>query len=440
MTVEQPPSAPPAAGPHQPPGADRRGRPRVGVLGDGQLARMTAPAATALGVELRLLAGSWLSSAAQVIPRTTVGDYRSVEDVTAFAREVDVVTFDHEHVPAEVLAALEAAGTEMHPRPSALRYAQNKLTMRAAVEDLDLPNPQWREVTTAEELTEFGDGVGWPVVLKTSRGGYDGKGVRVIGSAEQVDEAEDWFARATREGVGLLAEEEVPFTRELSAQVARSADGEMRSYPVVRSDQTDGVCDVVTAPAAPDAPDAPEAHSDQDLLDRAAEIARTLAERLDVTGMLAVELFEVSEGERRGVFVNELAMRPHNSGHWTIDGAVTGQFEQHLRAVLGLPLGDTAPVAGPRSTTVMKNVFGGDEARPHTQLAAAMRTAPQAKVHLYGKEARPGRKIGHISIVVHDGDDHETVEEARRLAAEVAHQLSEGRPLRAPTTEETADD
>lgn len=437
MTSEPSPTArthpAPSTAPSTPAPGSRRA-PRVGVIGDGQLARMLAPAAVELGIDLRLLAGSWLSSAAQVIPRTTIGDYRSVADVTRWAEDLDVVTFDHEHVPAEVLAALETAGLAVRPGPEALHCAQDKLAMRAAVEDMGLPNPQWRMVTTVEELTDFGDGVGWPVVLKTPRGGYDGKGVQVIDSAEAAAESTDWFTRAGEEGTGLLTEEKVPFTRELSAQVARSAAGELRSYPVVQSDQTDGVCDVVTAPAQ---------QTDEDLLEQAEEIARTIAEQLGVTGMLAVELFEISDGERRGVYVNELTMRPHNSGHWSIDGAVTGQFEQHLRAVLGLPLGTSTPVAG--TVTVMKNVFGGSEPRPHTQLAEAMRTAPEAKIHLYGKDARPGRKIGHISIVVSDtGDDpaldcageeasHEAsaaITEARERACDVAHQLSEGGPRR----------
>ncbi|WP_374761851.1 5-(carboxyamino)imidazole ribonucleotide synthase [Nesterenkonia aerolata] len=396
---------------------------------------MTAPVATELGIELHLLAGSWLSSAAQVIPRTIIGDYRHTDDALRLAERVDVITFDHEHVPAEVLTALQDAGVALHPGPQALRYAQDKLAMRAAVEDLELPNPQWRQVSTAAELTEFGDGVGWPVVLKTPRGGYDGKGVRVLHSAADVEATADWFARAAEEGTGLLAEEKVPFTRELSAQVARSATGEIRAYPVVQSDQRDGVCDLVTAPAPATEPD---------LLEQAAEIALTLAERLDVTGMLAVELFEISDGERRGVFVNELAMRPHNSGHWSMDGAVTGQFEQHLRAVLGLPLGETGLVTGDGGFTVMKNIFGGAVPQLHTALAEAMRLAPEAKVHLYGKAPRAGRKVGHVTIVgaspqasaaqspaeagaqALQQTPHQEIRTAQDRATELAHRLSEG--------------
>ncbi|HIW98925.1 MAG TPA: 5-(carboxyamino)imidazole ribonucleotide synthase [Candidatus Nesterenkonia stercoripullorum] len=366
---------------------------RVGVLGDGQLARMMAPAAIELGIELKLLAGSPESSAAQVIAESTPGDYRDADAVVRFARGLDVVTFDHEHVPADVLAALEAEGIAMHPKPAALTYAQDKLRMRAAVDGLGLPNPAWAEVRSVQELTDFAQQHGWPVVLKTPRGGYDGKGVRVVRDHAAAEQTQDWFDRAAASGTsGLLAEEAVPFVRELSAQVARSASGEIRSYPVVESTQTDGVCDEVIAPAP---------HTAAELLEHSAAIAATVAEKLDVTGMLAVELFEVGGGGSMapGIYVNELAMRPHNSGHWSMDGAITGQFEQHLRAVLGLPLGETNPVGGAGGFTVMKNLLGGSNPHIHAAVPAAMACDPGAKIHLYGKEARPGRKIGHVNLV-----------------------------------------
>ncbi|GAB3179219.1 5-(carboxyamino)imidazole ribonucleotide synthase [Nesterenkonia halophila] len=417
------PAALPASRPARPGGPETGARPpRVGVLGDGQLARMMAPAAAELDVELHLLAGSAEASAAQVIARTTLGDHRSVEDVLAFAAAVDVVTFDHEHVPDDVLAALAGAAVPMHPGPQALVHAQDKLSMRRAVERLDLPNPRWAAVSSVEELVAFGEEAGWPVVLKTPRGGYDGKGVRVVDAAASADEAADWFSRAAEQGTPLLAEEKVPYTRELSAQVARSAAGEVRVYPVVESLQTDGVCDVVTAPA----PVAVDDREGAERLREAAEIAATLAEELDVTGMLAVELFEIADGERAGVHVNELAMRPHNSGHWSMDGAVTGQFEQHLRAVLGLPLGATDPIAGPGSTTVMKNILGGAAEDLHAEALEAMRAAPTAKIHLYGKQPRPGRKIGHVTVVAPGGETGADVAATRRTAEETARRIAEG--------------
>lgn len=412
--------------------------PAVGVLGDGQLARMMAPAAAELDIELHLLAGSPTASAAQVVARTTLGDYRSVDDVLAFSRNVDAVTFDHEHVPAEVLAALQDAGKALHPGPKALQYAQDKLAMRRAVEEIGLQNPRWAEVASVEALRQFGEDAGWPIVLKTPRGGYDGKGVRIIDDAASAAQAEDWFARAEEQGTGLLAEEKVAYTRELSAQVARSATGETLPYPVVESNQTHGVCDEVIAPAP---------HTSAEHMKTAERIARTIAEKLDVTGMLAVELFEIAEDEETtgtttrspGIYVNELAMRPHNSGHWSMDGAITGQFEQHLRAVLGLPLGSTEPLGGAGGHTVMKNLLGSGQAHRaranlHTDVEAAMRRSPHTKVHLYGKEQRPGRKVGHVNIVTQTFSKTESQEaqnrrlaQARSTAAEVAELIIEGK-------------
>lgn len=408
--------------------------PKVGVLGDGQLARMMAPAAVELGIELHLLAGSHSASAAQVIPHTTLGDYRSVADVLAFAEGLDAVTFDHEHVPTDVLAALAEAGATMNPAPEALVYAQDKLAMRRAVEELGLPNPQWTEVHTGDELVSFGNAVGWPVVLKTPRGGYDGKGVRIIESADAVHSAQEWFDRASAEDTGLLAEQKIPFTRELSAQVARGPSGSVVAYPVVESNQTNGVCDEVIAPA----PRTSAAH-----MAEAERIARTIAEKLGVTGMLAVELFEISETDTTtdqapGIYINELAMRPHNSGHWSMDGAVTSQFEQHLRAVLDLPLGNTSVTGGAGGYVVMKNLLGSadpDRAGQslHTALHAAMRRSPHSKIHLYGKDQRPGRKIGHINLLsqtTRPTEDYEAtakrLDRARHTAADTARILIEG--------------
>lgn len=403
--------------------------PRIGVLGDGQLARMMFPSAVELGIELHLLAGSESSSAAQVIPHTTVGDYRSVEDVLAFAEGLDAITFDHEHVPAEVLQALADAGITMNPGPEALIYAQDKLVMRRAVEKLRLPNPRWAEVASVDELVSFGNSSGWPVVLKTPRGGYDGKGVRIIDSDAAAEEASDWFARAASQGTGLLAEQKVPFTRELSAQVARSARGETVAYPVVESTQTNGVCDEVIAPA----PRTSEEH-----LTQAEQIARSIGEELGVTGMLAVELFEISELEGTaenpaGIYVNELAMRPHNSGHWSMDGAVTSQFEQHLRAVLNLPLGSTEITGGAGGYVVMKNLLGGANQDLAAELHHAMRQSPHSKIHLYGKEPKPGRKVGHVNILSqtsHQAEDFEDtrsrLQRARAAATETARILADG--------------
>lgn len=363
----------------------------VGVVGGGQLARMMIPPAVALGIEIRVLAEQEGSSAA--LGATAVGDYRDAETVRAFAAGVDVLTFDHEHVPQEVLAAVLADGVPVRPGPDPLACAQDKIVMRERLGALGAPVPAWAAVRDPGELSEFLDGHGGAAVVKTPRGGYDGKGVRVVSEAR---EADDWFAD---HGV-LLVEELVDFRRELAQLVARRPSGEIRAWDLVETVQRDGVCAEVTAPA-------PDAES---VADDAERIARLVADGLGVTGVLAVELFETADGR---LLVNELAMRPHNSGHWTIDGAVTGQFEQHLRAVLDLPLGDTAA----RSPwAVMVNVLGGPVGGDiPSRYPDAMAVHPGVKMHAYGKASRPGRKVGHVTAV---GDDRETVLAAARDAAE----------------------
>ncbi|WP_102192293.1 5-(carboxyamino)imidazole ribonucleotide synthase [Microbacterium aurantiacum] len=358
---------------------------RVGVIGGGQLARMMIAPAVEIGIDLRVLAEEEGMSAQ--LAATAVGDYRDLEAVRAFVRDVDVVTFDHEHVPQDVLRALVADGVAVHPGPDALQFAQDKLVMRARLAELGIPQPDWAAVRDADELRAFLDAHGGRGVVKTPRGGYDGKGVRVVRAGS---EADDWFA-ALGEGEALLVEELVSFVRELAQQVARRPGGEMVAYPVVETVQRDGVCAEVLAPA----PGAP-----QRLAQMAEGIGRTIAEGLGVTGMLAVELFETDD-ER--ILVNELAMRPHNSGHWTQDGAVTCQFEQHLRAVADLPLGDTSPRA---PWSVMVNILGGPaQGTLEDRFSAAMSDQPAAKIHTYGKAPRPGRKVGHVNVAGDDLDD-----------------------------------
>ncbi len=350
--------------------------------------------AVELGVQLSVLAEAPDAAAALVVPSSPVGDHRDVEAVRAFARTCDVVTFDHEHVPPDVLDALVADGVALHPSPAALRFAQDKLAMRERLTELGLPCPRWTAAHDADAVRAFGDEVGWPLVAKTPRGGYDGKGVRVVDGPDHLEDLADWLEQAGRPGPlegGVLLEEKVPFTRELAVLVARSPSGQAAAWPVVETVQTDGICTEVLAPA----PDL-----DGDLAARATETGLRIAGELGVTGVLAVELFEVAatgaaEGEGASYVVNELAMRPHNSGHWSMDGAVTGQFEQHVRAVLDLPLGDPSARA---AWTVMANVLGGDDEELYSAYRHVMARDPGAKVHLYGKGVRPGRKIGHVNV------------------------------------------
>jgi 5-(carboxyamino)imidazole ribonucleotide synthase len=374
--------------------------PFVAVIGGGQLARMMAEPAAALGIPLRLLAEAEGVSAAQVIPDSIVGDHRDLEALRKVASGAAVVTFDHEHVPTEHLLALAAEGVATRPGPEALVHAQDKAVMRRRLAELGMPCPRNAVVATADDVERFG----LPCVLKTTRGGYDGRGVWFV---ETVEQCADAFATAEAAGVEILAEERVDFRRELSAMVARSPSGQAAAYPVVASTQLDGICHEVVAPAPDLAPE---------LATEAQHVALTIAKELDVTGMLAVELFETTDGR---ILVNELAMRPHNTGHWTQDGAVTSQFENHLRAVLDLPLGSPSPRA---AWTVMVNILGapdgddgGQVGRLYDGYPHALARDPRLRVHLYGKELRPGRKVGHVNAY---GDDLEDcLERARHAAA-----------------------
>ncbi|MFF0313684.1 5-(carboxyamino)imidazole ribonucleotide synthase [Micromonospora sp. NPDC005252] len=386
----------------------RTGLPVVGMVGGGQLARMTHQAAIALGQSLRVLASAPDDGAALVAADVQYGDHTDLAALRTFAKGCDVVTFDHEHVPNEHIRTLAAEGVTLYPPADALLHAQDKRVMRERLTELGAPNPVWRPVSEPADLVGFGEQVGWPVVLKAARGGYDGRGVWMVDDATQATElATTLLAGGTR----LIVEERVPLRRELAVQVARSPFGQVAAYPVVETVQRDGINVEVLAPAP---------GLDEELAVAAQQLAIDLATALGVVGLLAVELFEVrDDAGRPAIVVNELAMRPHNSGHWTIEGARTSQFEQHLRAVLDYPMGDTALTA---PVVVMANVLGGEpggmsiDERLHHLFAAE----PGAKVHLYGKQVRPGRKIGHVTVL---GDD---LDDVRARAARAARWLRLG--------------
>jgi 5-(carboxyamino)imidazole ribonucleotide synthase len=377
----------------------RTGLPVVGMVGGGQLARMTHQAAISLGQSLRVLSESPDDSAALVAADVRIGTHTDLAALREFAKGCDAVTFDHEHVPADHIRALQAEGVKVFPGADALVHAQDKGRMRERLSELGAPVPRWRRVATAADIAGFAAQTGWPVVAKATRGGYDGRGVWMLRSEA---EAADLVATGTE----LIVEERVALRRELAAQVARSPFGQVAAYPVVETVQRDGICVEVIAPA----PDLPEA-----LALYAQQLAIDLATDLGVVGLLAVELFETGTG----LMVNELAMRPHNSGHWTIEGARTSQFEQHLRAVLDYPMGETALTA---PVVAMANVLGGPpggislDERLHHLYA----DDPGARVHLYGKQVRPGRKIGHVTVL---GDDLTSV---RARATRAARRLQEG--------------
>ena len=361
---------------------------RVGVIGGGQLARMMIAPAGKLGIEIKVLAETQDSPAAEAT--TLVGDFTDLETVLNFAQSVDVITFDHEHVPLGILQQLEQQGISFQPSSKALAHAQNKLVMRQALEKMRAPNPIWKEVSTAMELDQFIKEHGPEVVVKTPIGGYDGKGVRVVSSSEQVS---DWLAHPMLASLGgsLLVEQKVPFKRELAQLSARNPAGDFVSWPVVETRQKNGVCSEVLSPAP---------NISSEMSTEAVKIARLISESLGVTGNLAVEMFETTDGE---LLVNELAMRPHNSGHFTIEGSVTSQFEQHLRAVLNLPLGKTDPI---RPAAVMANLLGVSSSQNlMANRDKVMSSFPEVNIHWYGKAPRLGRKLGHITVV---GDDADT--------------------------------
>jgi 5-(carboxyamino)imidazole ribonucleotide synthase len=393
--------------------------PLVAMVGGGQLARMTHQAAIALGQTLRVLVTAADESAAQVTPDVVIGSHLDLEDLRRVAAGAAVLTFDHEHVPTDLVEKLVAEGVNVAPPPQALVHAQDKLVMRRRLEALGAPVPRYAPVDSIDDLDAFartldvGDGA--PLVVKAVRGGYDGRGVWM---ARDLSQARDIAGRCLADGLPALVEERVTLRRELSALVARSPFGQGAAWPVVQTVQHDGICVQVIAPAPGLAAESAAA---------AQRLALRLAAELGVVGVLAVELFETTDG---ALLVNELAMRPHNSGHWTMDGSRTSQFEQHLRAVLDYPLGVTDAIA---PVTVMANVLGAPRG-PGAPATAAMSMderlhhlfarMPDARVHLYGKAERPGRKIGHLNFLGTDPADLGNLRERAELAA---HWLAHGR-------------
>ena len=360
----------------------------VGIIGGGQLARMMHQAAISLGIDVQLFAEGDGVSAAQVVPDAFVGDYTDLADLQRFTKRCQVITFDHEHVPTKHLRALDI---EARPGPDALQYAQDKAAMRQRMGELGVPCPAYVVCGSADDAVAFGERQGWPIILKTSRGGYDGKGVWKI---ESPDEVADVFANkpetSAGEQVRIVAEEFIDFTRELSAIVVRSPSSQVVAYPISETVQRDGICVETTTPAP---------GLDEDRASELQAMAIRIAEQLGVVGVLAVELMEAPDGR---VVVNELAMRPHNTGHWTIDGAETSQFDNHIRAVLDLPLGAPNQIA---PVVVMANVLGGSEDDLTGSLQHVYARDRQAHVHLYGKDVRPGRKVGHVTCLGDDADD-----------------------------------
>jgi 5-(carboxyamino)imidazole ribonucleotide synthase len=344
--------------------------PTVGIIGAGQLARMSVAPATALGITLKLFAQSKNDSAAQICDHV-VGDYKDLKEVLNFSRQCDVVTFEHELVPLSVIKGLEAEGIRVYPSSSSFVYSQDKGAMRAFLSDL--PSPEWSVIDRVEQVETF------PVMAKAISGGYDGRGIWRISSRAMLDEV-------IENNPQLLIEELIDFDSEIAVMVARSPHGQVSTWAVTETVQENGICVRTIAPA----------HSATPLVaEKAASLAIVIAQRVGLVGVMAVEFFVRGED----VFINELAMRPHNSGHWTIEGAVTSQFEQHLRAVLDLPLGETTMRA---DFVVMGNILGGDKTDMYRPYLHLMARNPELKIHQYMKEVRPGRKIGHVTALGKD--------------------------------------
>jgi len=377
--------------------------PVVAMVGGGQLARMTHQAAIALGQSLRVLAVSPDDPAAQVSPDIVIGSHTDMAALRLAAAGAAALTFDHEHVPTGLLQQLVAEGVAVLPPPEALLYAQDKLAMRQRLTAMGAPVPRFAEVNDVDDVDAFAASVGGPPVVKTVRGGYDGRGVVL---AADIGAAREAAAGYLADGVAVLLEERVQMRRELAVLVARSPLGQGAAWPVVETIQREGICVTVLAPA-------PELSEEQHA--QAERLGLRIAEELGVVGVLAVELFEMTDGT---LMVNELAMRPHNSGHWTMNGSVTSQFEQHLRAVLDYPLGQTRALA---PATVMANVLGAPSAPAISmdeRLHHLFGRMPEVNVHLYGKQERPGRKIGHVNVL---GENAGLV---RERAERAAHWLS----------------
>jgi 5-(carboxyamino)imidazole ribonucleotide synthase len=380
----------------------RSGLPAVGIVGAGQLARMMYQASISLGIPVKLLAADPDDAAARIARDVTIGTPDSLEALRAFARSCDVITFDHELIDPAHLRTLEAEGAVLHPGVRTIAAVVDKREQRRAMEHVGAPTPKYAEVREFGDIAAFAAASGWPVVLKAARGGYDGRGIWIVGDEDE--------ARATVEGLAgrpLLVEEFCEIEAEFAVQVARRAGGESVAYPAVDTVQRDGVFRESIAPSM----------LPLSLTSQACDIAVAIAADIDCVGMLAVEFF-VANGR---LLTNELAARPHNTAHYTIEGCVTSQFENHLRAVCDLPLGSTRLTA-PAVATV--NIFGPPDRTDPADAVAEVLTVDDAHLHLYAKRARPGRKLGHVTVCAADRED--AVARARSAASRITGGVTGG--------------
>lgn len=344
--------------------------PVVGVIGAGQLARMMLAPATALGVKLIPFASSATESAAQ-ITHCVIGDYTDIEAVKKFAELCDVVTFEHELMPLSIIKALEVAGVTVRPSSESFEFSQDKQAMRKKLSHFN--GPKSMVVTSSSEVETY------PVIAKSISGGYDGRGVWTVNSSQELSDL-------LKNSPKLLIEELIEFDYEIAVMVARSPHSQATSWVPTQTIQSDGICTMTISPAPV---------MNAQMSEKAQKIALDIAAEIKLIGVMAVEMFVKGED----IFINELALRPHNSGHWTIEGSLTSQFEQHLRAILDLPLGDPSMTD---DFAVMGNILGKDKTDMYRPYLHLMARNPSLKFHMYGKEVRPGRKIGHVNVIGKD--------------------------------------
>ena len=371
-------------------------RPVMGIVGAGQLARMMIQAAVPLNIDVRILAKNLNDSAALIAPSVEIGDPSDAQAIISFGKKCDFITLDHELVSLAGLESLLASKVSVQPTPKTLRFAQDKLYQRKSFQAAGFPVPNFKKIQILDDFVEFGNLHGWPMAVKAITGGYDGRGVWII---DNLEAAEKLLTETQGADISLYAEEYVEIEKELAVLIARRPSGQLLTYPVIETRQEDGICHEAIAPA----------QISTSIAQTATKIGMDVAEFTEAGGIVAIELFLKSDGV---ILINEIATRPHNSGHFTIDGTITSQFENHLRGVMDWPLGSTTMTS---KFALMINILGTSEVDPSNQLP--LNHTADTAIHLYGKIARAGRKLGHITSV------GENVETTYRSAQELMRHL-----------------
>ena len=375
---------------------------RIGIIGGGQLAKMTALPAMALGCEIVILERNKGTPSQSLAAEVMYGDWDDPETLLRLADKVDIVTLENEFVDANALARLEQAEHVLYPSSRTIGLVQDKLIQKQTLAEADIPVAPFIAVSSKQDILSAAEELGWPMVLKARRNGYDGKGNATLNQAGDIDGAWDKLTGDERE---LYVEAFCPFKGELAVMVTRGIDGKMVNYPVVESVQKDHICHIVRAPA----------RIDTDLSDRAIDMARKAVTTIDGVGSIGVEMFLTRDNE---IILNEMAPRVHNSGHYTIEACECSQFENHVRAILGLPLGSCAMIA---PAAIMINLLGEEEGSGYPAGIDQALTVAGAHVHVYGKEStRVGRKMGHITAL------GQSMEEAEQKAGTAAKYIRFG--------------